>query len=175
MPNTYLTATIQRTPTGGRRQGIIFGMSNHRTVFLLLNLALAFYNVGTIWAHEIDIFRSWKLLEHGSFHEVQRVHWRKLVYWIFIPVGLALIGGIALVWYHPVHSPAWAIWGALLCQVLALALTAIFWGRWQAKLSRDSSGSRSPYLAKILKTHWLRTLLVNAYAAILLAWTIIVT
>ena len=42
-------------------------------------------------------------------------------------------------------------------------------------LSRDSSGSRSPYLAKILKTHWLRTLLVNAYAAILLAWTIIVT
>lgn len=103
------------------------------------------------------------------------MHWRKLVYWIFIPVGLALIGGIALVWYHPVHSPAWAIWGALLCQVLALALTAIFWGRWQAKLSRDSSGSRSPYLAKILKTHWLRTLLVNAYAAILLAWTIIVT
>jgi hypothetical protein len=140
----YLTATIQRTPTGGRRQGIIFD----RIVFLLLNLALAFYNVGTIWAHEIDIFRSWKLLEHGSFHEIQRVHWRKLVYWIFIPVGLALIGGIALVWYHPVHSPAWAIWGALLCQVLALALTAIFWGRWQAKLSLDSSGSRSPYLAK---------------------------
>jgi hypothetical protein len=35
-------------------------------------------------------------------------------------------------------------------------------------------GSRSPHLAKILKTHWLRTLLVNAYAAILLAWTIIV-
>jgi len=32
-------------------------------------------------------------------------------------------------------------------------------------------GSRSPYLAKILKTHWLRKLLVNAYAAILLAWT----
>jgi hypothetical protein len=25
------------------------------------NLALAFYNVGTIWAHEIDTFRSWKL------------------------------------------------------------------------------------------------------------------
>jgi hypothetical protein len=62
----------------------------------------------------------------------------------------------------------------LLCQVLALALTAVFWGRWQAKLSRDSLGSRSPHLANILKTHWLRTLLVNAYAAILLAWTIIV-
>lgn len=31
-------------------------------VFLLLNLALGFYNLGTIWAHEIDIFRSWDLL-----------------------------------------------------------------------------------------------------------------
>jgi len=30
--------------------------------FLLFNVALAFYNVGTIWAHEIDIFRTWKLI-----------------------------------------------------------------------------------------------------------------
>jgi hypothetical protein len=34
-----------------RRHGINFGMSNHRTVFLLLNLALAFYNV---WPRNID-------------------------------------------------------------------------------------------------------------------------
>jgi hypothetical protein len=51
-------------------------------VFLLLNLALAFYNVGTIWAHEMDIFRSWKLLDPSNFHAVQRVHWRKLPYWV---------------------------------------------------------------------------------------------
>ena len=38
-------------------------------VFLLLNLALAFYNVGTIWAHEIDIFRSWKLIGPAEFHK----------------------------------------------------------------------------------------------------------
>ena len=30
--------------------------------YLLLNLALAFYNVGTVWAHEVDIFR----FAHGS-------------------------------------------------------------------------------------------------------------
>jgi hypothetical protein len=34
--------------------------------FLLLNLALGFYNVGTIWAHEIDIFRSWKLVVRSA-------------------------------------------------------------------------------------------------------------
>jgi hypothetical protein len=39
--------------------------------FLLLNLALAFYNVGTIWAHEVDIFRTWKLVDPDAFPRVQ--------------------------------------------------------------------------------------------------------
>ncbi len=138
-------------------------------VFLVLNLALGFYNVGTIWAMEVDIFRSWKLVG-SDFRRVQEVHWRKLPYWIFIPVGLALIGSIILIWYHPIGSPEWAIWGVFITQALSLALTAIFWGQWQAKLSQDPRGSKSPYLTKILKTHWLRTLLINTYALILLFW-----
>ena len=142
------------------------------TIFLLLNVALAFYNVGTIWAHEIDIFRTWKRLDPITFHEVQRVHWRKLPYWIFTPVGLAFIGGFALIWYRPAASPLWAAWSAFLCQVLSLALTAILWGRWQAKLARDPRGAQSPYLALILRTHWIRTFLINAYALILLIWAI---
>jgi len=140
--------------------------------FLILNLALGFYNVGTIWAMEVDIFRSWKLVG-SDFHSVQEVHWKKLPYWIFAPVALAFIGSIILLWNHPVGSPAWAIWGVFLSQLLSLILTAIFWGQWQAKLSKDPLGSRSPYLAKILKTHWLRTLLINAYAFILLAWVLL--
>ena len=107
------------------------------TVFLLLNLVLAFYNVGTIWAHEVDIFRTWKLINPEDFPKVQTAHWRKLPYWIFTPVGLALCGGVALVWYHPTSSPVWAIWANLICQALAIVLTAILWGQWQAKLSND--------------------------------------
>lgn len=141
--------------------------------FLLLNLALAFYNVGTIWAHEVDIFRTWALLvDPSTFHAVQRVHWRKLPYWIFTPVGLALLGSIALVWYHPAYLPAWAIWGVLGCQIASIALTAAFWGRWQARLAQDPLGSQSPHLAKILRTHWVRTLLITAYAVLMLLWAI---
>jgi hypothetical protein len=33
-------------------------------------------------------------------------------------------------------------------------------------------GRRSQYLSKILATHWMRTLLINAYAFILLVWAL---
>ena len=139
-----------------------------KEIFLLLNLVLAFYNVGTIWAHEIDIFRTWKLLDLKTFHTVQTVHWKKLPYWVFIPVGISFIGAIALFWYHSDKIPNFEIWVAFSVQFLSHLLTAIFWGQWQAKLSNDNLGAASPFLTKILKTHWLRTALINAYALMLL-------
>ena len=141
--------------------------------FLLLNMALAFYNVGAIWAHEIDIFRSWRLASADNFGAIQTLHWRKLPYWIFAPVGAALAGGVLLIWNHPAKAPLWAIYGALICQLLSAILTALFWGRWQAKLAKDPLGPRGPYLEKILRTHWIRTLLINAYAAFLFVATVV--
>ena len=143
------------------------------TNFLLLNLSLAFYLVGCIWAHEVDIFRNWRVLDPENFRRVQAVHWRKLPYWIFAPLVLAFAGSLALVWVHPAGSPAWAIWGNLGCQLASHVLTAALWGPWQAKLSRDNAGGRSVYLARILRTHWIRTLLITAYGGILLAWLIV--
>lgn len=140
--------------------------------FLLLNLALAFYNVGTIWAHEIDIFRTWKYLDTKTFKLVQTIHWHKLPYWVFIPVGLTLIGSIILLWYHPATIPVWPIWVVFLLQLITHVLTAVFWGPWQAKLSVDDRGGASPYLSMILKTHWIRTALINVYGIFLLIITI---
>jgi hypothetical protein len=142
------------------------------SVFLLINLALAFYLVGCIWAHEVDIFRNWRVLDPGNFRRVQATHWRKLPYWVFAPLALAFAGSVALVWIHPPGSPAWAIWGNLACQLASHLLTAVMWGPWQARLSRDEAGGRSVYLDRILRTHWIRTLLITAYGGILLGWVI---
>lgn len=141
-------------------------------IFLIVNLALGFYLTGAVWAHEVDIFRNWKVLDLENFHRLQTVHWKKLPYWVFAPLAAALVCSIILIWHHPAGSPAWGIWGNLGCQVLADILSAIFWGPWQSKLSRDSAGSQSPYLAKFLRTHWIRTLLVSSYAFFLLFWVI---
>lgn len=144
------------------------GMADHSRSFLLFNLALAFYLTGAIWAHEMDIFRNWRVLDPDNFRRVQDAHWKRLPYWVFFPLACALIGAILLVWYHPPDSPMWLVRGSLGCQLASLILTAIFWGPWQAKLSRDPAGAESAYLARILRTHWIRTLLINGYAACLL-------
>lgn len=143
----------------------------HPALFLLTNLALAFYLVGAIWAHEVDIFRNWQVLDAESFHRLQVVHWRKLPYWVFAPLAAAFAGSIILIWYHPANSPTWGIWGNLVCQLVSHGLTALMWGPWQAKLSRDPTGGRSAYLALIIRTHWIRTLLITAYGVLLFAWT----
>jgi hypothetical protein len=145
---------------------------DYRTLLLLLVVAVSFYNVGTIWAMEVDIFRTWKLVGVKEFHTIQNVHWKKLRFWIFPQVGLAMLGSIVLNWYHPAGSPNWAIWGNIICQALFWILTVVFWGPWQAHLSQDPAGPHSSYLAKILQTHWVRTALVTAASLTVLLWTI---
>jgi len=61
----------------------------------------------------------------------------------------------------------------LFSQLCSHLLTATFWGPWQAKLSTDPLAAQSPMLEKILRTHWIRTLLINIYAINLLAWLVI--
>lgn len=102
------------------------------------------------------------------------VHWHKIHFWIFIPYGLFFAVSILLIWFHPAGSPAWAIWGNLVCFVLAITLTAALWARWQAKLESDNTvGGASPWLKKILDTHWIRVVLVNASAGFSLALVIV--
>jgi hypothetical protein len=146
-----------------------FGASRVNSGSLLLGVsALAWYNTGTIWAHEIDIFRSWRLVDQQAFRAVQSAHWRKLPYWVFLPVGLTIAGSLMLLWDHPGAVPVWPLSGNVACQLLSLVLTAVTWGRWQAVLSRDPLGPGSPYLRRILRTHWLRTLLITGGGCFLL-------
>jgi hypothetical protein len=60
--------------------------------------------------------------------------------------------------------------GRLVFQLLSIILTAAFWGRWQGRLAQDERGPESLYLAKILRTHWLRTALINGYALVFQFW-----
>jgi hypothetical protein len=86
---------------------------------LLPNLALASYAVGAIWVHEVDICRSWTLVDSAAFGQLQLRYWQTLPSWVFLPVGLMFLGSISLLWYHPAASPRWGVWGAFRVSVRA--------------------------------------------------------
>ena len=94
------------------------------------------------------------------------------IYWIFTPLGFALKGFECSHLVPPARLPELGNLGELTCQLTSHLLTAIYWGRWQAELAKDDRGPASPCLAKILSTQWIRTLLINAYGLIFLAWAI---
>ena len=53
-------------------------MTDAKTIFLLANVALAFTIAGFVWAHQVEIFRSWRLLDAKSFRAVHDAHWQTL-------------------------------------------------------------------------------------------------
>lgn len=71
---------------------------NGPKAFLLVNVALSFYLVGAIWAIEVDIFRSWRLVDPKDCLTVQTVHWAYLAKILRTPgIRPALINAYALV------------------------------------------------------------------------------
>ena len=70
-------------------------MADAKTIFLLANLALAFLIAGFVWAHQVEIFRSWRLIDAKSFRAVHAAHWQTLPIWV-VAIGLSLAGSIAL-------------------------------------------------------------------------------
>src|SRR5262245_19707461 len=88
-------------------------------VVLALRLVQRRHHLGARGRHLPD----WRLVPAASFHAVQTIHWHKLPYWVFLPVGLTLLGSTVLVWYHPPLVPRLALVGNAVCQLLSVVLT----------------------------------------------------
>ncbi len=143
-------------------------------ILLLSTVALSFYGVGVIWVMELDVFRTWALLNDiEELNRVRGAHWKKLPYFVFAPIGLLLILNILLLWYHPATTPSSLIWLALCLHLLSDVLTAFMSGRWQARLTFEHHGPESPLLTQLINTHWIRTLLVTLNGIVLL-WAAVV-
>ena len=149
-------------------------MVDYGKFLLLANLAVSFYLVGCIWAHEIDIFRSWQLLDLEAFRSGADGPMAQVAILDFRAAGTCVPRVTRTHLETSGGSPTWAICRNLALLLLSFFLTAFMWGRWQARLSVDPLGSGSPYLKKILQTHWMRTALINAYAPVLFLSTLLV-
>ena len=55
----------------------------------------------------------------------------------------------------------------LALQLAAHLLTVVMWSRWQALITFQNLGPQDPLVERLVATHWIRTVLVAAYALVL--------
>ncbi len=128
-------------------------------------LILSLYGVGLIWSVQLIIFPSWRMLaDADQLYRIRLDYWRKLPYLVFIPIGILFIMTILLVIIHPPSAPPGLLWAALIVQLIINILTGLTWARWERRISMERLTPGDPLLERLVKTHWLRTLLVTMNA-----------
>lgn len=138
-----------------------------RDWLLLCTTVLAWYHVGFVWLVQVV---AWPLFAYVGPNEFNKYHWawwRGIRYILFIPSGLTFIGAILLLFFRPANVPLWLLAAALFMYVLMYALTTVWFGPQQAKLTDP----KSPRFSLIINTHWIRTALVSGFGLCLFAAT----
>jgi hypothetical protein len=141
---------------------------------VLLNLAAAFYSVGTIWLTQVD-WRLWQYVGKETFDAYHLAWWHSVWWSIFPLAGLSFIGICAQLIWRP-SVPLWMLWLALAIQLVAYAGTAFWWGRGQARLQQAvlPQGGLDPLYQLLVRTNWIRVALFTS-AGLLQLWIALVS
>jgi hypothetical protein len=137
---------------------------------LLVNLAAAFYSVGTVWLAQLN-WQLWQYVGRASFDAYHHA-WFRGIWWAIFPVaGVAVLGVCAQVRWRPPRVPVWAVWLALVLQVVTYVGTGFGWGPGQAALKEAvlPDGGLAPQYVVLLQTNWLRVALITM-AGLLELW-----
>src|SRR5215472_18739436 len=98
---------------------------------LLINLAAAFYSVGTVWLAQLN-WQLWQYVGPAYFDDYHQAWWHG-IWWAIFPMALvALVGVCAQLRWSPPQVPRAALWVALAIQVVAYVGTAFGGGIGQA-------------------------------------------
>jgi hypothetical protein len=136
---------------------------------LLLNFALGFYNVGTVWLTQVACYPLWANVGRAEWPVYHVVWWRSIQGVTLGPATLALLGSLAMLRWRPPHVPAAAVWLGAALPVAVLIGTAAWFAPLMARLTEvvDPTGISTPRFRLLLTTHWLRVALVTAHAGLI--------
>lgn len=141
------------------------GRASH--VALVACLALAWYNVGTVWTTQRVLFPLRAFVGQSDYlgYEARYADLSQLP--ITTVFSLLLLATALLLWMRPSELPEWSVWlGALLEAV------TVFWALGlqfplQARIGRE--GFTDVLYAQVMAGNWIRTAAITAHG-FLLAW-----
>lgn len=134
----------------------------------LITFALTFYGMGASYVESFVNYPTWKLIGPGEFLAYHRTLGPLIIGYMVIPLVVATILTILLVWFRPAPIPRWVVWVSVVLQLITWISTAMIQIPIQRELS--TSGLSLPLIDQLIFTNFWYRKVPQVINVILFLW-----
>jgi hypothetical protein len=143
--------------------------SNKTSIWLfLISFALVFYGMGASFVESFVNYPTWRLIGADEFRAFHQALSPLIIGYMVIPMLITTLLTFLLLWAKPDPIPQWAIWLALVLQLVVWVSTAAIQLPIQGQLSRD--GLSLPLIERLIFTNWWLRKVPQIINAIFFLW-----
>jgi hypothetical protein len=131
---------------------------------ILITFALVFYGMGASFVESFVNYPTWPLIGANEFRAYHRALSPLIIGYMVIPMLVATILTILLLWFRPAAIPRWMVWLAIVLQLVVWVSTFTIQLPIQGQLSAD--GLSLPLIDRLCVTNfWFRRVpyIANAF------------
>lgn len=118
----------------------------------LATFALVFYGLGASFVESFVNYPTWRLIGANEFRAYHLALGPLVIGYMVIPLIIATILTVLLLWTKPAPIPRWAIWLAVVLQLITWVSTVAIQFPIQVQLS--SNGLSLPLIEHLILTNW---------------------
>jgi hypothetical protein len=126
--------------------------SNSSIWLFLIAFTLVFYGMGASFVESFVNYPTWRLIGANEFRVYHQALSPLIVGYMVVPLLITTILTMFLVWFKPAPIPRWAIWLALVLQLIVWLSTVAIQLPIQGQLSSD--GLSLPLVDRLIFTNW---------------------
>ena len=143
--------------------------SNKTSIWIfLISFTLVFYGMGASFVESFVNYPTWRLIGANEFRAYHQALSPLVIGYMVIPMLITTILTMLLLWFRPAPIPRWAIWLAVVLQLIIWVSTVAIQLPIQMKLSRD--GLSLPLIEHLIFTNWWLRKVPQIMNAVLFLW-----
>jgi hypothetical protein len=118
----------------------------------LICFSLVFYGMGASFVESFVNYPTWRLIGANEFRAYHQALGPLIIGYMVIPMLITTLLTMLLLWFRPTPIPRWAIWLAVVLQLIIWVSTFAIQFPIQVQLSRD--GLSLPLIERLIFTNW---------------------
>jgi hypothetical protein len=134
----------------------------------LISFALVFYGMGASFVESFVNYPTWRLIGANEFRAYHQALSPLVIGYMVIPMLITTLLTVLLLWFRPTPLPQWAIWLAVVLQLVIWVSTIAIQLPIQMQLSRN--GLSLPLIDRLIFTNWWLRKVPQIINAFLFLW-----